>query len=90
MGLRKRASLICSLLATVFLVASLASPWWWTYSSNRHNKVTNCWIDGTCRSGDAVFKNNGDAQQIFDATLILMRFGLVSLLTFVHFVLCVK
>jgi len=90
MGLRKRTAVICSLLTTVFMIASMATPWWWTYASNRNNKVTNCWIDGTCRSGGEVFKNNGDAQPVFDTTLILMLLGLACLVLFVHFVFCVK
>jgi len=74
-------------LTTVCYIASLCTPWFWTIREGIDKDTTNCFIDGTCRRGGAVFKDNGDMQKIYDATLILMILGLVPFLSLFHFVL---
>src|SRR5687768_2084415 len=50
----------------------------------------NCWFDGTCRHGGGVHKSNFRAQQIYDATLILLILSLVPFMFFLHHVWYMK
>jgi len=87
MGAKTNLVMIFALITTILFVLSLTTPWWYTQfesaSSNRFTRSL-CWIDGTCRDGKWVYKDNGETQCVFDATLILMVVSLIPFLTFVH------
>lgn len=57
---------------------------------SQSNQVTNCFIDGTCRSEGLIFKDNGDAQAIYDLTLILMLLGFACFLVFAHMAMIIR
>jgi len=76
-----------SIIATLTYVASMCVPWWYTRLDPSDEEMTNCFIDGTCRRGGKAFKDNGDAQAIYDWTLSLMIIAWLPYLTFVHLLL---
>src|SRR5690242_8404649 len=88
MGYRANTALLCTLLGTLCLVVSFVTPWFWTKvdKSDKSYPTTNCFIDGTCRNGEKVFKDNGGAQVMYDWTLALMLVALAFHLLFVHLV----
>jgi len=86
MGKRTIAALIFSSFAGLFLLASLAFPWWFTTFDDREYRWTNCFIDGTCRNGNFIYKSNGGAQFFYDTTLVLMLLSLTLYLAYFHFV----
>jgi len=85
MGNRSKTALTCMWLTGLIFLAALATPWYWikVYDGTEH-EVTNCFIDGTCRNGDFVYKNNADAQPIYDWTLVSMIIALCFFLVFMH------
>jgi len=88
MSARTKLTIFFLVLTTLFFVVAMASPWWFRvvegYPVGFLTSRSVCFIDGTCRSGSWVYKDNGGAQVIFDATLALMILALVPYLTFVH------
>jgi len=70
--------------ATLLYVLSFITPWWWWNWAVRADHRTNCFIDGTCRNNDIVFKNNGDAQSMWDAVLSLMVLSLIPFIAWMH------
>lgn len=90
MGLLKKIAIPLALLATLLWVLSFCTPWFFTKWGGRHDERTNCFIDGTCRNNDYIWKNNGEAQRIYDATMILMIISIVPFLIFVHYLLFIR
>jgi len=86
MGKRTNGALIFTIIATILFVACLASPWWYTTLEDRSPKWTSCFIDGTCRNGNYIYKNNGDAQTWYDTTLAMMIIALAVFIAHWHFV----
>jgi len=66
----------------------MATPWWYTRYEGQNTSV--CFIDGTCRNGFSVFKNNGKGQQVYDATMIMMIIAWLPFLAFFHLMLSRK
>jgi len=96
MGFKTKITFFFATLATVFLIVAMCTPWWYTKSEPRTEfgqlisggaKVTVCFIDGTCRQPDKTFKDNGDAQVIYDLTMTFMILSWVPFLIFLHVIM---
>jgi len=97
--------LILAYLATLFYIAAMCTPWWYTKYGPADDNLseaqfydnnpaidqdmglfdrTNCFIDGSCITGDTIYKNNSTLQWVYTTVLILMIVGWVPWLIFVH------
>jgi len=84
MAIKARVALFFTIITTVCFLLAMVTPWWYTHFKNSSHRAL-CFIDGTCHYTDFVFKNNGDAQSVFDATMIMMIVAWVPWLIFIHF-----
>jgi hypothetical protein len=87
MGIKSLVALILAFIAAFLYLCAFVTPWWFFKFSGHGNPRTNCFIDGTCRNSGVVFKNNGDAQDIWDAVIIMMALSTVPFLIFLHYLL---
>jgi len=87
MGMTSKLAKVMAVLATLFFILAWITPWWFFKFDGRKDKRTNCFIDGTCRNGgvDESFKRNGDAQNIYDAVVVLMALAFVPFLVWLHY-----
>jgi amino acid transporter len=89
--MRGKLALIFSLIALGLLIAGLAVPWFfYKNAATGGDRRGNCWFDGTCRENNGVHKNNGDAQKIYDAVLVILIVSLLPFLIFLHYVFFMK
>src|SRR4051794_36248399 len=87
MGLKSSLFYALAALITILYILSFVTPWWFFNYDGRKHETTNCWIDGTCRNNGNAFKNNGDAQDLWDAVLILMVISILPFLVFIHYLI---
>jgi len=85
MGIKSRLALTFTSLSTLSFILAMATPWWYIQPLGQNKAL--CFIDGTCRNGSSVFKNNGNGQQIFDATMVLMILAWIPFISFFHLML---
>jgi len=86
--MKTASALFFTACSTACVFFSFISPWWFsTLVPSLHGDYTYSFIDGTCRNGPRIYKDNLKAQHAYDWTLSLMLCSLVPLLCFIHFIL---
>jgi len=85
MGIKSKLALTFTTLSTISFLLAMITPWWYQQPLGQNKAL--CFIDGTCRNGSSVFKNNGNGQQVFDATMILMILAWIPFMAFFHLML---
>jgi len=94
--MRGKLARLFALLTLAFLAIGLSLPWFmWERDHSPYirsdGKVLGdrnlCWIDGTCRNEDFIFKGGFRAQRFFDAALMLIVISSILLfLPMLHFI----